>query len=71
MRTAGRLRREQESPERVSNEKKSHLTTSFICRSSSHCPVFDHLLYSKAIKNWTAGRPGNKATIIIAHQVNS
>ena len=55
MRTAGRLRREQESPERVSNgkEESSHYWPHL--QVFSHCPIFDHLLYAKAIKNWTAG----------------
>ena len=56
MRTAGRLRREQESPETVSNAKKNSSNTT---SSSADLPTVQ---YTKAIKNWTVGRPGNKAT---------
>ena len=54
-------------PEKQTSKKLRQLifpvcmNISLIPRSSHH-PVFDHLL--QAIKNWTVGRPGNKATWI-------
>ena len=46
---------------RQSHSRERTATTSFVPRPS-HRPVFYYIL--QAIKNWTVGRPGNKANTV-------